>query len=602
MTVKSIGSDISRDYATIDAWEADAPADLVTAADTWEGEVYNDSELTTTTQAQIAGITVDATHNVQLRAAAGESFMDHASAATNPLRYDASKGVGIRKTTNYGWVIQNSVHHTQFDGLQISHDGPAPRIALNLGVNSEAKNCILRGGDSLGTLGLSGGSLVVNSLVIAVAGWAVRHAGGTPAGKCINVTAIKPTDASGTVDYGFRIQYNDFEVINCMALGFDVEDFNRRHAGLGWANSSNNLSSDGSAPGTNPVINKALANQIENGALAGFDARLKTGSDAEGAGIQRTETADKDIVGQARDTSTPDIGCWEFQPASSTVTLTASLDAAVKAIDQVASTSADAAVQAARSVDASLDASIRAARSLTAAIDAAAEAANSVSTAVDASVMGDTAVSAAVDAALGAGDALSADLDAVLEAAKSAGADADAVIQAERSLSASIDAAAAAERILSASLDAVAERVLTLATAVDAYVIDPSATELTTALDSAVQKALFVAAQIEAIVRSEVSVASDIDAAVLGAVSASLSLDGAVMAVNGMLAQIDAVVALAGLGTVALDVAVEAPLVAQVGLDIVIGGASVGPRRLLVVPPRSPVVVVPKRLRTRIVN
>ena len=91
--VSSIGT-TGRDYSTLQAWEDACPANLVTADQIWKGECYNDSEFTA--KVVISGQTTDATRYVWLTAAAGQSFQDHASARTNPLVYDQSKGVGVR--------------------------------------------------------------------------------------------------------------------------------------------------------------------------------------------------------------------------------------------------------------------------------------------------------------------------------------------------------------------------------------------------------------------------------------------------------------------------------------------------------------------------
>ncbi len=56
---KSIGT-TARDYSNLTTWEADIPANLVTADEVWVGEVYNDSEITGTATTTIGGHTTDA--------------------------------------------------------------------------------------------------------------------------------------------------------------------------------------------------------------------------------------------------------------------------------------------------------------------------------------------------------------------------------------------------------------------------------------------------------------------------------------------------------------------------------------------------------------
>jgi hypothetical protein len=95
------------DYSTLQAWEDACPANLVTADQIWQGQCKNQEFALNATVLNIAGTTTDATRYIELTTEAGASFRDHASKATNALRYDATKGAGIRATNAYGkpiWV------------------------------------------------------------------------------------------------------------------------------------------------------------------------------------------------------------------------------------------------------------------------------------------------------------------------------------------------------------------------------------------------------------------------------------------------------------------------------------------------------------------
>src|SRR5262245_48157291 len=106
--ISAIGTAGGRDFSTQPAWENALPANLVTADEEHYGQLYNDSEFFTSADANliaIGGHTTDATHRIILEPAPGQGFADHASAATNPLRYDQSKGVALRKTSGYNEAI-----------------------------------------------------------------------------------------------------------------------------------------------------------------------------------------------------------------------------------------------------------------------------------------------------------------------------------------------------------------------------------------------------------------------------------------------------------------------------------------------------------------
>ena len=102
MATDTIGSDGGRDFADINAWSADLPATLLEQE---IGDMFNDSEFATTTEQATPSITTTAAFNLVIRAASGEGFADDAGASTNALQYDASLGVAMRKTDNYGQVL-----------------------------------------------------------------------------------------------------------------------------------------------------------------------------------------------------------------------------------------------------------------------------------------------------------------------------------------------------------------------------------------------------------------------------------------------------------------------------------------------------------------
>ena len=312
MSVVSVGT-ASRAYSTIQAAIDDCPANLVTASDTWEMECYNDSEFTYTgtgTKNNITGITTDATHNVQLRCASGQSFADHAGKNDNAQTYNQSNGVGLRKTDNYGTIIGCTVAHTTIRGLQIRHQGSNSSgtcVTLNVATPCSIDQLLILGGER--GIYVDGSTTVEheisNCLVITdhagVAGFQNQRGNS----HLVNVTCVCPTDLTSTA-IGFNIQYNGPTAVNCASFGYGTD------WDTGWGTSSHNASGDTSAPGTSTQTSLTYANQYEDitdGPTGDF--RLKAGNSLAGNGVVDSQAEGIDIVGNTRDGSNPAIGHWE---------------------------------------------------------------------------------------------------------------------------------------------------------------------------------------------------------------------------------------------------------------------------------------------------
>jgi len=138
MTISSIGTAVGRDYPTIAAWLAAIPADLVTADDTWIGELYNDSEFTVTTSIDIKNTITDATHYVELRAATGESW-----SANSALKYDSTQGACIRRVSGNFEVIEISQDYTKITGIQIKQDGTSGGGIVGKANNCTVERCLI---------------------------------------------------------------------------------------------------------------------------------------------------------------------------------------------------------------------------------------------------------------------------------------------------------------------------------------------------------------------------------------------------------------------------------------------------------------------------
>lgn len=311
MTISSIGT-TGRTYSTLQAWENAAPANLVTSTDTWEGECYNDSEFTSTTNTLlISGITANATYYVELRCATGQSFRDNASVRSNALDYAQANGVAIRTSGNYYAAIDCRVNYTRFKDLQIKCDGAGNASAIGLSIANDfvtVSNCIVK----TARIGLSGASngngTYYNVLVIGSGAYDLFGLGrtGTQGAVAIGCTVVKTGTTGGTA---FALgNYNTRTIIDC--AGFNCTNFTTgtaTDAGSSGYNCTDLATAFGS---TGNQVSKTFANQFVS---TTNDFRVLAGADLINNGTTNANI-DPDISKTTR-SGTPTIGCWEYVSA-----------------------------------------------------------------------------------------------------------------------------------------------------------------------------------------------------------------------------------------------------------------------------------------------
>jgi|GEM_PF-2844971 len=322
IVTSSIGTN-SRDYSTIQAWEDACPSNLVSEDKVWKGECYNDSEFTG--GVQIGGQTTDATRYVWLTAADGESFIDHADAAPNPLTYDQSKGVGISANPTEVPLIDVYTSNTRIDRLQIKRSGwqfGHPPVRLRTG--SFIKQCLIENSASAPsggyTLYLDEGSKAENCC--AIARTSNQHGIGlffsSIADSCTVVCDSAAGESGGT---GINDVHGNATAKNCAVFGFATPSAGSFNASSGY-NATDKASG---LPGSNNLYNLTASNQFVN---TSNDFRVKAGADLIDAGGTSLTT---DIIGQTR--SAPDIGAWEYVASGGGTPLTVSDPTGEAAVD-----------------------------------------------------------------------------------------------------------------------------------------------------------------------------------------------------------------------------------------------------------------------------
>lgn len=313
--VSSIGT-TGRDYSTLQAWEDACPANLVTDDKIWKGECYKDSEFSA--GVTISGVTTDATRYIWLTAAAGQSFQDNASVRTNPLFYDATKGVGITNSSALEYLVYVANLHVTVERLQVKLAVRATylsNICLKMPYSASGnvtKDCILyqsttntsspgRCADFGGT-----GSTAINVLGIQCAtnANAFLHSDST---RMYNCTAIA-IGANSAAGYGGTPYSDGGNCLSCAAFNF--ASFNSGPS-ASYSYCGSNLAS---VPGSNPQVSLTFADCFESTTT---DFRLKASSPLIGVG-NTNASYPNDISGFTRGTGTAgDIGAWEYGAATS---------------------------------------------------------------------------------------------------------------------------------------------------------------------------------------------------------------------------------------------------------------------------------------------
>lgn len=306
--VKTIGT--GGDYSTLQSWEDACPASLVSLDQIWQGRVKNQEFSGTGGLLVISGTTVSANCYVELTTDIGASFSDHASKATNPLRYDATKGAAIKMTGVWSIGVTVGQNYTRISKLQLSATSLAGGAGsmLDIGAALSATNCsvdkcIIEGYSSGigGVLNFSGsGNTLSNSLV-------VQKRTGTPTAYIAQITSgvnaynCTLVSIGGTLDSGIRSMYASEDFRNCYIGGATVPVSGNATV----TKTTSHFSGTASGFTTTPLSTATFENIIDGT----HDLRLKAGSGLIDVGTTDATYAATDILGTAR--TTYDVGAWE---------------------------------------------------------------------------------------------------------------------------------------------------------------------------------------------------------------------------------------------------------------------------------------------------
>jgi hypothetical protein len=334
---RTIGTS-GRNHSTIKDWidwcVTNYP-NAVTSDVLLKGELYNDSEFTSSVYGGAvdsiiyAGSTIvtDATRYLWLTPAAGQGFKDHVDAATSPLRYDVSRGVGGRITGNYKHLIGapslgTSTTKLVIDGMQFFYDSTYSSGSYRPVESSNVQlyNCLFEERRTSDNLFASASNNEAVNCVFVSRGATYNGTLVAGPGALRNCTIVRPSDLSGG-GTGVNESFSSYPtVVNTAVFGFTTA-FGGTIASYGGGSTNN--ASDATVsniPGGSDQGSLTYSSQFENVTDATRDWRPKAGGALNTNGVRdQTYTNDLDLIGAARSTSTPSIGAREYtSPADTT--------------------------------------------------------------------------------------------------------------------------------------------------------------------------------------------------------------------------------------------------------------------------------------------
>lgn len=305
-TTSTIGT-ATRNYSTITAWHA------AFANGGWIGECYNDSEFNETPS--IAG--TSALNYEILRPATGQSAFDNSA---NPLKYDVTKGVGLKNAAAYGQVLTIGSYVT-VERMQIRNTAQGRALGwvtskTGIVVNRNLLQMDAGGGN---VLNIQSGGSITNSVVI------VNHTTGRALTAeyvtgliFANNTFVSPSDKSNA-SAALDVKNLTATITNCAFFGFSGGVTTGTGSTL---TGGNNATDQASAPGSSGnLLSQTYANQFVGVTAATMNFTLKSGNTI-GAGKGATDTTDipaaVDIFNTARTAGQWSIGA--FQDSTAVVT------------------------------------------------------------------------------------------------------------------------------------------------------------------------------------------------------------------------------------------------------------------------------------------
>lgn len=256
MTTVSVG--LSHTYTTLALLSSYLNSKTLTEAEIVE--VYNDSgPVAEGNVAVILGgwLGSNGTNTVTMRPASGQGFRDHASVATNPLRWDSAVGAALTSAYQSGGVdgcYRFSGDNFFVDGLQFRTTDTGPSAGISMRVVALSNTILRHAGQGPAVKYTSAGGSLRNAAVIVIAntnnhGISCGNDGGTTVIE--GVAVVKLGTAGGT---GIQSTNNPVTLKNTAVFGFS-SDVTTSGAGTITSSSTHNATDKATWSVTNAGLN-----------------------------------------------------------------------------------------------------------------------------------------------------------------------------------------------------------------------------------------------------------------------------------------------------------------------------------------------------------
>ena len=285
----------------------------------WQGQCQNQDFSAAGNIVIFSGKTVSATTYLHLTTVSGASFKDHATASTNPLRIDGTKGATLTSTGGATSTVGGAGTGLRLSNLQIRATGAASRALSMTSLSGVIENCIIEGTVTAApttnaTLQFgNGSSCTVRNTVVIQRASAADHIITTQTGTITfaSCTIVAPDDFAAAPTSIFTSGLSGTVTVqNCgLFAGDSAKALTAGSATFNFTTCASDIS--GTAGVTQVTYNREF--QDVNDATADF--KLRPGASQINAGTIDTTNAATDIIGTTRPKGpTYDIGAWEFTP------------------------------------------------------------------------------------------------------------------------------------------------------------------------------------------------------------------------------------------------------------------------------------------------
>ena len=288
VVTKTIGT-AGRDYSTITSWEADLDdfSTVYSNGDDAVGECYADSDFSEQSIINGGGTSMTGLNSITLTVATSD-------------RHDGTAGTGVRmvsnsqisvfsdKNVNLSWIEMNqsgTTYGSSFSMVYIHNNSYYQKISNMLLHDATSASSIYPISVKYGHPTLANNIVYNVTHTGPYRGYGI-HASTYRESHAYNNTVynIQGTHPSSAYNFGINIT-NNYNIKNNISVAVGSAIYSGCFAQAATSNTSNNMSSDTTAPGSNSLTEVTTANQFVSIVAGSEDLHLASGSEAVGAGV-----------------------------------------------------------------------------------------------------------------------------------------------------------------------------------------------------------------------------------------------------------------------------------------------------------------------------